>query len=123
MHARSQNTARRGATLLELLVVVSILGLLMSLLLPAVQNVRQTAARTKCANNLREIGLALHHAHSRHGRLPPFGPFRPLINDSNSVLTWQALILPEMGHDPLWKISEAAVRVQWISHKNPPHVG
>ena len=85
---------RRGLTLLELLVVIAIVGLLVALLLPAVQQAREAGRRTACQNNLKQIGLALHNYHDAHGSFP-FG-----FNDREWL--WSAMILPQIEQSALF---------------------
>jgi prepilin-type N-terminal cleavage/methylation domain-containing protein len=87
---------RCGFTLIELLVVIAIIAILIALLVPAVQKVREAAARASCANNLKQIGLALHMYHDDYKKLPP-----NRLSDLHA--TWAVLILPYLEQRPLYQ--------------------
>jgi prepilin-type N-terminal cleavage/methylation domain-containing protein len=96
MSQKSLVRARPGFTLIELLVVIAIISILVGLTMPAVQRAREAASRTQCANNLKQIGLAMHLYHDGHKRLPP-------SRIPNEGPSWAWLILPGLEQENLYR--------------------
>jgi prepilin-type N-terminal cleavage/methylation domain-containing protein/prepilin-type processing-associated H-X9-DG protein len=126
----ARRRARKGFTLIELLVVIAIIGVLVGLLLPAVQKVREAANRMSCSNNLKQIVLAAHDYHDSYSRFPPavsipwarvddaanqqmFGPFGP---------NWAVYLLPYIEQDNLYKQANVGSfpGVPVVVNGNPP---
>jgi prepilin-type N-terminal cleavage/methylation domain-containing protein len=96
----------RGFTLLELIVVIAVIAILISLLLPAVQQAREGARRLQCRNNLFQLGVALHNYNLAHQVLPPgcVNPTGPVTNvQTGYKVGWIVQILPYIGHRNIWE--------------------
>ncbi len=113
---------RRGFTLIELLVVIAIIGVLIALLLPAVQSAREAARRAQCTNNLKQIGLSMHNYESANGAFPPAKIYSGSCNYSNGGLgfvlntTAFTMLLGYMEQTPLYNaynFSHASSRSAW----------
>src|SRR6202140_2132599 len=106
--SKSVQQRSKGFTLIELLVVIAIIAILIALLVPAVQKVRTSAARTQSTNNLKQIGLAFHGFHDANKRLPfPGGLTASVLGNNNTMGdprtgTWAYQILPYIDQKPLY---------------------
>jgi prepilin-type N-terminal cleavage/methylation domain-containing protein len=101
--------SRSGFTLLELLVVIAILAVLLALLLPAVQKVRDMAVRLSCANNLKQMGLAMHQYHDAHSRLPTGVSLSSTAD--YYALSWHSRLLPWLEQETIWRRIQEAYRI------------
>src|SRR6266568_3198604 len=111
---------RHAFTLIELLVVIAIMGILMGLLLPAVQKVREAAARTKCQNNLKQIGLAMHNHQSNYGYFPPgYISGAPALDEEGTGpgWGWASRLLPYLELDPLYRQIDFRVDIADPKHE------
>src|SRR5882757_5235327 len=112
---------RSGFTLVELLTVLAIVGILLALLLPAVQSIRAQASGLACQHNLRQIGIALHAYHDGHGAFPA-----TFSTKDRPYVSWLARILTYIDQGAVWQQSEQAYGVNnwpWQSpHPNGTEV-
>src|SRR5262249_54412655 len=113
-------------TLIELLVVIAIIGVLIGLLLPAVQLVREAAKQVACRNNLKQMGLALHGYHDIHKSFPSAYLFTPTDDPPQyqGMMTspgwgWATLLLPHLEQEPLYKQIDLTKPIEWQQFKTP----
>jgi len=118
---------QRGFTLVELLVVIAIIGMLIALLLPAVQAAREAARRMQCTNNLKQWGISFHNFHDSHDRLPNLGAdelwcgytqtgTRDLIHGAK-FYSWRSLLLPYMEQTAMY--AELIAGCEWAAGLDP----
>jgi prepilin-type processing-associated H-X9-DG protein len=101
-----RHTRAEAFSLIELLVIIAIIAMVMGLLLAAIQKIRDTANRIRCANNLHQLALAVHQYHDTYGRFP--AGWNNWLQESNHDyrfwrLSWMAMLLPFTEQDPLWR--------------------
>ncbi len=109
---------RKGFTLIELLVVIAIIGVLIALLLPAVQAAREAARRAQCTNNLKQMGIALHNYHDAVGAFPPGLMSRPASDGSNTGpgWGWGAMLLPEVEQSAVYNAINVNLPIESVAN-------
>ena len=119
-YAESRNPRATGFTLVELLVVITIIGILIALLLPAVQAAREAARRMQCANSFRQVGLALHNYHSAKGSFPP-GQFDPRSKlGAPEFFGWSVYVLPYLEQQAVYDMFNFNSPNNFFYVYNPP---
>ncbi|HEX3148351.1 MAG TPA: DUF1559 domain-containing protein [Gemmataceae bacterium] len=120
LSALKRRSGRQGFTLIELLVVIAIIAILIGLLLPAVQKIREAANRMKCSNNLKQIGLAMHNYNDTNGGFPPGVLMRNYSDypySSEIGPNWAVLILPYVEQDNLFNSVANSINY-WVAMNN-----
>jgi prepilin-type N-terminal cleavage/methylation domain-containing protein/prepilin-type processing-associated H-X9-DG protein len=112
-----RSVARTGFTLVELLVVIAIIGVLVALLLPAVQAAREAARRSDCSNKLKQIGIALHNFHDVNNSFPP-----GMLDDDTNTFGWSVPILPYLEQKPMYDQIDTIVNSFAPNGTNPKPV-
>jgi prepilin-type N-terminal cleavage/methylation domain-containing protein len=126
--------SKKGFTLVELLVVIAIIGILIALLLPAVQAAREAARRTQCTNNLKQLGLAMHNFYDKFNRFPPGGamdqvPFGTVTDPAKFIFfgsSWEIYLLPYIEQTAIssgWKFNLGYIGgVDYTSYSGSGHL-